>query len=126
MPGLRRALFERGLDFSERNAARFEQHQQMIEKISRLGDQAPFIFLHRGETCLDGLLTQFLGAVSDALVEECAGIGIRSARFGALVHPLFQIGKGEFAHGCLFGRLNSIVALRDRAASADLPSPYGP
>src|SRR4029077_2466521 len=96
----------------------------MIEKIGRFRDQPAIIILHGGQSRFDCLLTQLLGAMSHALVDEGASIGFRRARLGALVDPLLQVSQGKLAHGSLFTRLNSTVAARDRAASASPPSPY--
>jgi hypothetical protein len=36
--------------------------------------------------------------MSDALVEQRPGLGLRRAGFGALGDALFQIGQGKFGH----------------------------
>ena len=89
---MRGALLERRLDLGQRDAARLQQHQQMIEQIGGFRDQPVAVFLHGGDHGLDRLLAELLGAMRDALVEQLAGIGLRRARLGALVHPLFEIG----------------------------------
>ena len=70
MAALRRALFKHGLDFRKGNAARFKQHQQMIQKIAGLRDQPAFVFLHSRKPGFDCLFAELLGAVSNAFVDE--------------------------------------------------------
>ena len=89
MPGLAGALFERCFDLGQRDAARFQHHQQMIEKIRGFRDQACLVFLHGRQPGFDRFLAQFLGAMGDAFVEQRARIGVRRARLGALVRSVF-------------------------------------
>ena len=104
MSGLRRALFESRFYLHQSNAAGLQQHQQMIKKIGRFCDQPAIVILHGGQSRFDGLLAQLLGAMSDALVDEGAGIGVRRARLGALVDPPLKVSQGKLAHGSLFAR----------------------
>ena len=104
MASLRRAFLQRCLNLGQRNTACFQQYQQMIEKIRGLRDQPSLVLLDGRKACLDRLLAQFLGAVSDTFVDQSSGIRFRRARLGTLVHPLFQIRQRELAHDCLFGR----------------------
>src|SRR5665811_1620013 len=99
----------------------------MIEQVGGFRDELAAIVLHGSQTGFDGLLAQLLGAMRDALVDERAGIGLRSARLGALVHAFFQIGQGELAHAASFitsPRKRREAALTDPAASGARLSPY--
>src|SRR5262249_61346070 len=82
----------------------------MIEKISRFRDQASFVLLDSRQSGLYRLLAKFLGAVSDAFIDQTAGVRFRRACPGTLTHPLFQIRQAKLAHDCLFG--GSIALLR--------------
>src|SRR5579872_4008198 len=114
--GLRRTLLQHSFDLRQRNAARLQHYQQMIEKIGGLGDETALALLHGSYRGFDGFLAELLGAMGNALVEQRAGIGLLRARLGAFVHPLFQIGQRELAHGRL--------SIMDRAASAVRLWPY--
>src|SRR5659263_328229 len=101
----------------------------MIEQVGGFRDQLAAIVLHGSQSGFDGLLAQFLGAMGDALVDKRAGIGLRSACLGALVHAFFQIGQAELAHGASFitsPRKRREAGLTDPAASAARLSPYRP
>src|SRR5262249_57020446 len=63
------AARQRGLDLCEGNAARRENHEQVIEQIRRLADQSLAIFIDGRERGLDRLLAEFLRTVPDALVQ---------------------------------------------------------
>ena len=82
------------LDLGERDAARLQHHQQMIEQVGGLGDQALAVFADRRERGLDRLLAELLGAMRHALVEQLARVGLLGARRGALVHARFEIVRG--------------------------------
>ncbi len=77
MTALRRSLIERRFDLGQRDTTRFEQYQQMVKQIGRFRDQTPFVLLDGGQTGLYRLLAQFLGAVSDALVDQRTRIRFR-------------------------------------------------
>ena len=98
--GLRGALVEFGLDLGKRDAARF-QHDHADDREGRRLPRSTrrLVLLHGSQRGFEGLFAQFFGAVGDAFVEQCAGIGFLRACLGAFVYPFFQIGQGELAHG---------------------------
>jgi hypothetical protein len=87
-----------GLDVRERDPARLQHHQQMIDEIGALRDQPLAILADGGKRGLDRLLAQLLGAMGDAAVEQLAGIGQVGARLGALLDPFLQVFQGEIGH----------------------------
>src|SRR5439155_11341131 len=95
---LSRALSEGGLHLRERDAARHEYDQQMVDEVGGFRDQARAILLDRGQNGLDRLLAQFLGAMAHALVEEPARIGYVGTCFGALLHTFLEIIKSKIGH----------------------------
>ena len=82
---------EHGLDLGERDAARLQHDEQMVEQVGGLGDQVLAILADRRERGLDRLLAELLGAMRHALVEQLAGVGLLGARRGALVHAGFEV-----------------------------------
>src|SRR4051794_21415070 len=88
-------LRQRSFDIFQLYAARFQQHQQVKQQIGALGDQVVAIIFDRGYHGLHRLLTEFLGAVLRALVEEPFGVGRLCTRGRADIDGGGQIMKGE-------------------------------
>ena len=79
MPALRRPFLKRRLDIGQCYAACFQQHQQMIKKISRFIGEPVVVLLHGGQAGFDGLLAKLFGTVGYALFDQRARIRFRSA-----------------------------------------------
>ena len=109
MPTLRRPFLKRGLDIGQCHAACFQQHQQMVEKVGRLGGEPIVVLLHGCQTGFDGLLAKLFGTMGYALFDQGARVGFRCARLGALVNPFFQVGQRELAHGFGFYFLTWLI-----------------
>ena len=84
-PRLVRPPRQRRFHLRQRNLARLKHHQQVVDEIGGFGDQPVTILGRRGERGLHALLAELLGAMGDALVEQCARIGDLGARLRALV-----------------------------------------
>src|SRR5262249_17193654 len=95
---LARALGELCLDVRERDAARLEHDQQMVDEVGSFGDQARAILLDRRQHGLDRLFAQLLGAMRHALVEELARVGRIGARFRPRLDALFKLVEAEVGH----------------------------
>ena len=68
-------LARTSMNGGERRADRFQQHHQVIDQIGGLlGDASP-VAGHGGESRLDRLLANLLGAFLDAFGEELGGVG---------------------------------------------------
>src|SRR5262249_21367321 len=93
-----RRLGELCLHVGERNPARLEHDQQVVDEVGGFRDQARAILLDRRQHGLDRLLAELLGAMRHALVEQPARIRGMGARLRALVHALFEIAEGEVRH----------------------------
>src|SRR5690606_40874128 len=60
-------LFRSGIDG---NAARFEEHEQMIDQIGRLALERPVVLAETGNDDLDGLFAEFLRAPRHTAIEK--------------------------------------------------------
>ena len=90
---------ERRLHLRERDPARREHDQQMVDEVGRLRDQPLTILLDRGDHGLDRLLAELLGAMRHALVEELARVGGVRARLRALLYALSRSWRVKFGIG---------------------------
>src|SRR5271166_1243573 len=77
---LSRAGFQLGHDFGQGDPPRLKNDEQMIQYVGRLGAHRPLVLGRRGDGELDRLLAKLARAMSRALVEEAAGIGLLRAR----------------------------------------------
>src|SRR5215470_12559995 len=73
-----------GFHIGKGDAARVQHHKQAVDKVGGLGDQPLTILGYRSKYRLDRLLTELLGTMSDAAVEQLARIGQVGARLGAV------------------------------------------
>src|SRR4029079_14390502 len=96
--GYIRTLRKCRFDILELDAARLQQHQQMKQQIGALGNQMIAIVLDRGDHGFDSFLTQLLGAVLRALVEQLAGVGPLSSRCGPCIDGGGEIMDRETRH----------------------------
>src|SRR6478672_9892717 len=138
-------LLERGFDFLELHAARFQKHQQMKQQVCAFRDQMVAVLADGGDHGLHRLLAELFGAMLRPPVQELAGVRRLPARLGAGIDDAGQIMNRETRHQ--LGSIESTryawlgkegqpsrrpVALpsqrvvRDRAASAARHAPYGP
>src|SRR5256885_5808615 len=74
------AVEQLGLNVGERDAARMQHDQKMVDEIGTLRDQPLAILADGGKRRLDRLLAEFLGAMGDPAVEQLAGVGQVGAR----------------------------------------------
>src|ERR1700754_2400815 len=96
-----RTLGKRGFNFSQSDAARFEQHQPMKDKIGAFSDQMPPVIFDGGNHRLDRLLTELLGAMFSALIQELSRIRRLPARFRTGVDGGGKITDRETGHDAL-------------------------
>ena len=68
------------LDLVERDAARLEHDQQVVEQVGGLGDQRARVLADRGERRLDRLLADFLAQCSTPSSSSLRGVGRLGAR----------------------------------------------
>src|ERR1700722_3105536 len=108
------ALRQRGLDFFQLHAARFQQHQQVKQQVGAFGDEMAAIGPDRGDHGFHRFLAELLGAMLRPLVEQFAGVGRLSSRRRAGID-----GGGEIMDRKTRYQLNSGCSPRDgRYASA--------
>ena len=92
--GLSRALAQHRLDLGERDTARFQDDEEMVEQVGRLGDHAVAVLGDRRDHGLDRLLAQLLGAMGDAAIEKLAGIGDIGGSPGSLLRTRRKVSQG--------------------------------
>ena len=97
-PGLALALGEHRLDLRQRDAARMQHHQQMVEQVGGLAGQMLVVLVDGGDHGLDRLLAELLGAMGDAAIDELARIGDVGARLGAFLDAFFEVLQCEVSH----------------------------
>src|SRR6266536_5200868 len=128
---LARAFGELCFHVRQRDPARLEHAQQVVDEVGGFSDQARAILLDSRQHGLDRLLAELLGAMRHALVEEPARVRRVRARLRALLHALFEIAEGEIRHrlcSALAYHLRPpsqiVLQAKDRAASAGRHGPY--
>src|SRR5262249_39930975 len=97
-PRLTTASAKFGLDLVKRNAARVQQHKEVIKHVGGLADQALPVFGDGGNCRLDGLFAELFCAMINAAMEQLAGIGTLGAFAGARLYAPFQIADGKTRH----------------------------
>src|SRR5262249_5630099 len=96
--GHRGSLRERRLDILQLDAARLQQHQQMVDKVGTFSDEMASIVRDRGDDGLHRFLAKLFGAMLGALVEQLLGVGRLPARCGAGIDGGGQIVNGKTRH----------------------------
>ena len=87
------ALGEHGLDLRQRDAARMQHHEQMVEQVGGLAGQMLVVLVDGGDHGLDRLLAELLGAMGDAAIDELARIGDVGAGLGAFLDAFFEVSQ---------------------------------
>jgi hypothetical protein len=85
------AFGEHGLNLRQRDAARVQHHEEVVEQVRGLAGEMLVVLVNRGDHGFDRLLPELLGAMGYAAVEELARIGNVAARLGALADAVFEI-----------------------------------
>ena len=95
MAALPGPAFEFADDRIEGDAARAQQHQEMIEHVGGLRAHRRLVLRRRRDRQLDRLLAELPGAMSRALVQQASRVGFLGRRVRAPVDDLREVVESE-------------------------------